>query len=200
MGKSTKNTQALSVTEDTPQFSLLFEDESEQGQKIIKHRAWLQSIRHERPNTERPYKVGVYIRYYNQTKYPNYLSFHKKQFADSIALCPRWTLTDFYTDEGQTAPYMESSPEWCRLLEDCMEGKADLIITQKISNVSRDMDEITFCARLLAAQDPPIGIYFISEDVFTLASYYRNDLRDPEFFPSPDWKILPEPEETEVLP
>lgn len=200
MGKSTKNTQALSVTEDTPQFSLLFEDESEQGQKIIKHRAWLQSIRHERPNTERPYKVGVYIRYYNQTKYPNYLSFHKKQFADSIALCPNWTLTDFYTDEGQTAPYMESSPEWCRLLEDCMEGKADLIITQKISNVSRDMDEITFCARLLAAQDPPIGIYFISEDVFTLASYYRNDLRDSEFFPSPDWKILPEPEETEVLP
>ena len=200
MENTGKDTAALSALDSAPQFSLLFEDESEQGQKIIKHRAWLHSIRHERPNTERRYKVGVYIRYFNQTRYPNYLSFHKKQFADSIALCPNWTLTDFYTDEGQTAPYMENSPEWSRLLQDCMEGKVDLIITQKISNVSRDMDEITFCARLLAAQDPPIGIYFVSEDVFTLASYYRKDLRDPELFPSPDWKILPEPEETEVLP
>lgn len=192
-------TEELSAIEYTPQFSLLFEDESEQAQKIMRHKAWLQSIRHERPNVNRPYKVGVYIRYFNQTKYQDYLSYHKKQFADSIALCPKWELVGFYVDEGSSTPNMENAPEWSRLLNDCFEGKVDLILTQKISNVSKDPREIAICARMLAAQEKPIGIYFISEDVFTLATYYREDLKDPEFFPDPGWKILPEPETQEAL-
>ena len=77
-------------------------------------------------------------------------------------------------------------------MQDCMDGKVNLIITQKIGNVSRDMRELTICSRLLAAQNPPIGIYFISEDIFTLASYYTHDLRDTKFFPSDDWEILPD--------
>lgn len=165
----------------TPQFAFTFGDESEQALKIADHKAWLQSIRHERPNTAISYKVGIYIRYFNQTKYDNYISYHKKEFADTIALCPNWTLVDFYIDEGQSAPNMESAPAWCRLLNDAMEGKVDLIITQKISNVSKKMHEIILCSRLLARQNPPVGIYFISEDLFTLASYYQDDLCDMEF-------------------
>ena len=167
----------------TPQFAFTFGDESEQALKIADHKAWLQSIRHERPNTAISYKVGIYIRYFNQTKYDNYISYHKKEFADTIALCPNWTLVDFYIDEGQSAPNMESAPAWCRLLNDAMEGKVDLIITQKISNVSKKMHEIILCSRLLARQNPPVGIYFISEDLFTLASYYQDDLCDTEFLP-----------------
>lgn len=159
---------------------------------VAEHRRWLKSIRHERPSTAKNYRVGIYIRYFNQTKYENYLEFHKKQFLDTLGLCPNWTLVDFYVDEGSTAPNMESAPAWSKLLDDCFEGKVDLIITQKISNVSKKIMEIAFCARLLAVQEPPVGIYFISEDMFTLASYYQEDLRDPFFLPSPDWKLLPE--------
>ena len=36
---------------------------------VAQHRQWLKSIRHETPNPKVPFKVGVYIRYYNQTKY-----------------------------------------------------------------------------------------------------------------------------------
>ena len=87
---------------------------------------------------------------------------------------------------------METAPEWSRLLQDAFDGKVDLIITQKVSNVTRKMHEITILARLLAAQKHPIGIYFISEDIFTLASYYQEDLKDTTFLPSPDWKLLPD--------
>ena len=80
-----------------------------------------------------------------------------------------------------------------------MDGKVDLIITQKVSNVSRIPEEISLCARMLAAQPHPVGIYFISEDIFTLASYYLADLRDKEFMPSEDWKVLPEDTETDRL-
>ena len=182
----------LEMIEDAPQFAFLFEDESEYGQKIAQHKIWLQSIRHERPAVSKPFKVGIYIRYFNQTKYQDYITYHKKQFEDSIALCPKWELVDFYIDEGSTAPRMEYSKEWSRLLEDCMEGKIDLIITQKVSNVSKDMTEMAICARLLAAQDPPVGIYFISEDIFSLASYYQDDLHDPYFIPQGMTLSLPD--------
>ena len=161
---------------------------------LARHRLWLDSIPHEYPMPYTPYKIGVYIRYFNQTRHENYLEKHIQQYMDDIALCPQWTLVDFYVDEGSTAPHMEYSKEWCRLLEACFTGKVNLIVTQKVSNVSRDAQEMTICARMLAARKPPVGIYFISEDLYTLASYYRDDLREPCFFPTPDWKILPDDE------
>lgn len=181
--------------EETPQFSLVFAENSEQARKIAEHRTWLQNIRRERPSTAHPFKIGVYIRYFNQTRYENYLDYHMKQFTDTIGLCPKWELVDFYIDEGSTPPNMETSPEWCRLLDDCMGGKVDLIITQKVSNISKKIHEVTICARLLAQQRNPIGIYFISEDIYTLASYYLNDMKDTFFLPTPDWTILPEEDE-----
>lgn len=167
-------------------------------EKLNRHKQWLATIRHEHPSPQRNFKVGVYIRYFNQTKYEDYLKYHIKQFEDTIALCPKWTLVDFYIDEGSVAPRMESAKEWCRLLEDCFNGKVDLIITQKVSNVSRSPEEIAFVSRILAAQEHPVGIYFISEDLFTLASYYQDDLRDTEFLPTEERLALSdESEETE---
>ena len=168
-----------------------FGNDTKQAQAIAKHRAWLRSVRHERPSTEEHFRIGVYIRYYNQTKYENYLAYHKKQFLDAIALCPNWTLVGFYIDEGQSAPNMESAPEWSRLVQDCFEGKINLIITQKISNVAKRRFEITLLSRIMAARQNPIGIYFISEDMYTLAYYYQEDLRDPFFLPEPEVQQLP---------
>ena len=167
-------------------------------EKLAKHRLWMNSIPHEYPMPYTPYKIGVYIRYYNQTRYENYLEKHLQQYMDDIALCPQWTLVDFYVDEGQTAPHMEYSKEWCRLLEDCFTGKVNLIVTQKVSNVSSDWHEMAFVARMLAAQEHPIGIYFISEDLFTLASYYQSDLRDEGLFPA-GWQMLPPDELDEPM-
>ena len=76
---------------------------------------------------------------------------------------------------------MESAKEWCRLLNDCFTGKIDLIITQKVSNVSRKAWDLTFAIRLLASWG--VGIYFISEDIFTTASYYKQDMLDRDFLP-----------------
>lgn len=166
--------------------------------KLAKHRLWMDSIPHEYPMPYTPYRIGVYIRYYNQTRYENYLEKHIQQYMDDIALCPRWTLVDFYVDQGQSAPHMEYSREWCRLLEDCFTGKVDLIVTQKVSNVSSDWHEMAFIARMLAAQEHPIGIYFISEDLFTLASYYQSDLRDEGLFPA-GWQMLPPDELDEPM-
>lgn len=178
--------------EDAPSFDFLLDSDSQP--LINDHRAWLKAIRHERPLPKKQYKVAVYIRYFNQTKYEDYLSFHKKQFLETISLCPNWVFQGFYIDEGASPPHMENAQAWSELLNDCYEGKVDLIITQKVSNVSKKRDEVTFCARLLAALRNPVGIYFVSEDIFTLASYYMEDLHDNCFFPYSDWKLLPDEE------
>ena len=165
---------------------------TQQEKKLIQHKSWLSSLKHERPSPRTDYRVGIYIRYFNQTKHDNYLEYHKAQYKRVMDQCPNWELVDFYVDEGATAPNMENAPAWSRLLRDSMGGMINLIITQKISNISKKPYEASLCARLLAAQEPPIGIYFVSEDLFTLASYYQEDLHDPEFFPSEDWQILPD--------
>ena len=177
---------------EAQRFSTFFGASTEHAQKIAEHKAWLQNIRHERPNTAHHYRVAVYIRYYNQTKYDNYLEKHIQDFDDTLSLCPNWEFVGYYIDEGSTAPNMENAKEWSRLLQDCLDGKIDLIITQKVKNVSRKPHEVTYLARILARQNPPIGIYFISEDIFTLASYYREDTKDTFFLPSPGWKLLPD--------
>lgn len=163
------------------------------GKKLLaKHRLWMDSLQHEYPLPFHPFKIGVYIRYFNQTRYRNYLEKHMQQFTDDIALCKKWTLVDFYIDRGTTAPRMENAKDWCRLLGDCFAGKVDLIVTQKVSNVSNDAEEISFIARILAAQNPPVGIYFISEDIFTLASYYSHDLFDRNMIPAGVEPLLPD--------
>lgn len=166
-------------------------EEEQRRRKIAQHKAWLASFPHECPSPYNHYRIGVYIRFFNQTKYSNYLDYHKQQFIDTIGLCPNWTLVDFYVDDGQTAPNMENANEWCRLLDDCFAGKIDLIITQKVSNVTRKAEDITLISRLLATMPHPIGIYFISEDIFSLASYYQEDLRDKSFYP-PGWALMPD--------
>lgn len=175
-----------------PSFDFLLERETERNTLLAEHRAWLKEIKRERPLPKTHYRVAVYIRYFNQTRYEDYLSAHKKQFLDTLALCPNWKFVGFYVDEGSTAPNMENAPEWSRLLQDCYEEKVNLIITQKASNISKKLSELSFCTRLLAALPKPVGVYFVSEDIYTLASYYQEDLHDPYFLPDPGWKILPD--------
>ena len=71
----------LAQIETAPHFSMIFDGDTEKAEMIAEHLMWLHSIRRERPLVSRPYKVGIYIRYFNQTRYDNYLDFHKKGFA-----------------------------------------------------------------------------------------------------------------------
>ena len=185
-------TKELEKTE-YPSFELCL-SENWDSPLVAQHKQWLKTIRHETPTPKIPFKVAVYIRYFNQTKYDDYLERNKEVFRATLAQYPMWEFVGFYIDNGSTAPNMESAVAWSKLLSDCDEGKVNLIITQKISNVSRKIHEVSICARILAARNPPVGIYFISEDMYTLASYYRDDLREPCFFPTPDWEILPDDE------
>ena len=199
-GKEIKAVQTAmdlpSLAPDTPAVNVFRPNDISPAQKdlIRRHMLWLGTIQNEYPMPAVPYRIGVYIRFFNQTKYEDYLEYHKKEFAKTIALYPRWTLVDFYVDHGQSAPNMENAPELSRLLNDCFSGKVDLIVTQKVSNMSRKAWDLTLLVRLLALRG--VGIYFINEDIFTTASYYMRDLRDTDLLIG-DTDLLEEPDLSE---
>ena len=189
--KSILQDYALALDEPPASVALLMGGNAKKAERIVEHRLQFASIRKQYPHPAHPYKIGVYIRYYNQTRYEDYLQKHIAHFKEAIDLCPKWTLVDFYIDEGQNAPNMANAPEWCRLLEDCFSGRVNLIITQKVSNVVRkdNCKEITFIASILASQEYPVGIYFVSENIFTLATYYLEDMHALDFFPEGHKKL-----------
>lgn len=75
-----------------------FPFQNEENSRLERHKKWLNTIVREYPSPQKSFNIGVYIRYFNQTKYENYLEYHKRQFVDTIALCPNWKLVGFYID------------------------------------------------------------------------------------------------------
>lgn len=106
----------LALDEPPATVAWLLGGDTEKAEKIAEHRLQLASIRKQYPHPAHPYKIGVYIRYFNQTRHENYLEKHIAHFKEAIALCPKWTLVDFYIDEGQTAPSMANAPEYINRL------------------------------------------------------------------------------------
>ena len=86
---------------EAPQFAEVFGENDEMARKIAAHRSWLRSIRHERPSTGTHYKIGIYIRYFNQTKYENYLSYHKKQFRIQLRFARTGIWSTFTSTRAQ---------------------------------------------------------------------------------------------------
>ena len=87
---------ASSDVEDLKNPFAITQEEEERRGTIARHRAWMESLPHEYPNPDIPFRIGVYIRFFNQTSHIDYLEYHKKDFEATINLCPNWTLVDFY--------------------------------------------------------------------------------------------------------
>ena len=78
-----------------------------------------------------------------------------------------WHIVDFYVDEGLTDT--EWSPELARLMDDCRNGKIDVVLTRTIRhigiNTAHRMQLLTELSRL----SNPLGVFFEYEGLFTLS-------------------------------
>ena len=149
-----------------------------------KHEYYPETEHNETYDNDAYQRVGVYVRVSTDEIHQS-LSYElqKTYYEDFVIRHPKWKLVDIYADEGISGTSLKHRDEFNRMIADAKAGKIDLIITQKVSNVSKNPQELSFCARMLASLPHPVGIYFVSEDIFTLATYYMDDLRDYEFLP-----------------
>lgn len=118
---------------------------------------------------DREQRVAVYARV--STDDPRQTSSYelqKNHYLDVVSRHPGWKLTEIYADEGISGTSLNHRDSFVRMIEDCKNGKIDLIITKSVSRFARNVLDCIGYARELKALNPPIGIFFETENIFTL--------------------------------
>ncbi len=114
-------------------------------------------------------RVAVYARV--STDDPNQTSSYelqKNHYEDLVNRRDNWELVDIYADEGISGTSLQHRDSFLRMIEDCREGKIDLIVTKSVSRFARNIIDCIGYVRQLKAADPPIGVFFETENIFTL--------------------------------
>ena len=81
---------------------------------------------------------------------------------------PNWELVEIYADEGISGTSLQHRDNFVRMINDCHEGKIDLIVTKSVSRFARNILDCIGYVRQLKTATPPIGIFFETENIYTL--------------------------------
>ena len=113
-------------------------------------------------------RVAAYARVSSGREAPLHsLSAQISQYSGMIQKTPGWQYAGVYADEALTGT-KDSRGEFQRLLADCRAGKIDMIITKSVSRFARNIYDFIGIVRDLAERNPPVGVFFESEGIFSL--------------------------------
>jgi len=89
-------------------------------------------------------------------------------YTEKIQNNPNWTLAGIYADDGKSATNTKKRDDFNTMIEDCMAGKIDLVITKSVSRFARNtVDSLQNIRKL---KEKNIAIIFEKEGVNTLES------------------------------
>ena len=89
-----------------------------------------------------------------------------EHYTDYIGKHPGWELAGIYADDGISGTNTKKREEFNRLIEDCMAGKVDLIVTKSISRFARNtLDCLKYIRQL---KEKNIAVFFEKEAINTL--------------------------------
>lgn len=91
-----------------------------------------------------------------------------RHYTEHIHNNPSWEFSGIYADEGISGTNTKNRAEFNRMIEDCMNGRVDLIITKSISRFARNTLDCLKYIRLLKEKN--IAVFFEKENVNTLDS------------------------------
>ena len=120
---------------------------------------------------KREKRVAVYARV--STDDPRQTSSYELQknyYIDVVSHHPGWKLVDIYADEGISGTSLQHRDAFIRMINDCQARKIDLIVTKSVSRFARNVLDCIGYVRQLAALQPPIGVFFETENIYTLDS------------------------------
>ena len=119
--------------------------------------------------TEQEKRVAVYARV--STDDPRQTSSYELQknyYEDVVRNKPNWILVEIYADEGISGTSLQHRDAFIRMIDDCKAGKIDLIVTKSVSRFARNVLDCIGYVRQLKAMNPPIGVFFETENIYTL--------------------------------
>jgi site-specific DNA recombinase len=118
---------------------------------------------------DREKRVAVYARV--STDDPRQTSSYELQrnhYEDVVKNHQGWKLEGIYADEGISGTSLQHRDQFVRMIEDCKQKKIDLIVTKSVSRFARNVLDCIGYVRELAAMQPPIGVFFETENIYTL--------------------------------
>lgn len=114
-------------------------------------------------------RVGIYARVstdsLNQT---SSYELQKNYYEDMVKRHPNWELVEIYADEGISGTSLNHRNSFIRMIKDCQKGMLDMVITKTVSRFARNVVHCIEYARQLKALKPQVGIYFETENIYTL--------------------------------
>lgn len=90
---------------------------------------------------------------------------HYKQLVEDH---PNWELKRIYADEGISGTSLKNRKAFTEMIEDCKKGKYDLIITKSVSRFARNIIDCISHVRMLKGLNPPVGVFFETDNLYTL--------------------------------
>lgn len=98
------------------------------------------------------------------TSYNNQMHFYKEMISSN----PEWYFAGMYADEGISGTRADKRPQFKKMIDDCLNGKIDYIITKSVSRFARNTVDCLDYVRLLKSRG--IGIFFEEQNIDTLKS------------------------------
>lgn len=118
---------------------------------------------------DEPKRVAVYVRVSTDNiQQTSSYELQKNYYEDMVSRNPNWTLVEIYADEGISGTSLNKRDAFNRMIQDCMAGMIDMIITKSVSRFARNIVDCVTIVRQLKAQRPSIGVFFETEHIFTL--------------------------------
>lgn len=117
---------------------------------------------------ENEQRVAVYARV--STDDPRQTSSYelqKNHYHDVISKSPNWKLVQIYADEGISGTSLQHRDQFKLMIEDCKQGKIDLIVTKSVSRFASNVVDCIGYVRELLALPHPVGVFFETERLNT---------------------------------
>lgn len=95
----------------------------------------------------------------------NSFTSQKQYYQEKISQSKEWILVGIYADEGITGTKTKKRDDFLRMINDCMNGKIDIILTKSISRFSRNLVDTIQYVRMLKSKG--VTVIFEKENINT---------------------------------
>ena len=121
-------------------------------------------------DANRPLRVAAYCRVStDDIDQALSIAMQIKAYKEKIMATPNWKYVGTYVDDGFSGTSTEHRHGFQKLMQDCMDGKIDMVITKAVSRFARNLLDCINWVEKLQNLDPPVRIFFEQESLDTMA-------------------------------
>ncbi|MCF0238174.1 MAG: recombinase family protein, partial [Sphaerochaetaceae bacterium] len=121
-------------------------------------------------STDRIFRTCAYCRVSTDSEMQqSSFELQQRHYQDLTTSHPNWELKHIYADEGITGTSVKNRKQFNAMIEACRQGQYDLIVTKAVSRFARNLVDCIKLVRELKNLNPPVGVFFETDNLFTLS-------------------------------